>query len=225
MLQMKKTVLLSVLMLLATLVNAQEAKTFFVNMPDSLSPMLTANNRADCVDFLESNMKAEVTNRFGSKTEMTHMTKDYIRLQLTPQSDWQMKVLPLSNGGSVLCAVFTSCAPVCDSRVEFYDENWNLLESDHYLVLPELTDFIVIPEAGEDREKVIDASRDADILLMKADVSDTEPAVIFTFTTPEYLDKETADRLETFVRPSMVYYWKDDNKFVQGDLIEAGVDE
>ena len=33
---------------------AQEAKTFFKNMPDSLSPLLTAVNRADCIDFLES---------------------------------------------------------------------------------------------------------------------------------------------------------------------------
>jgi len=48
---------------------AQEAKTFFKNMPDSLSPLLTAVNRADCIDFLESKMKAEVTNRFGGKSE------------------------------------------------------------------------------------------------------------------------------------------------------------
>ena len=32
---------------------AQEAKTFFKNMPDSLSPLLTAVNRADCIDFLD----------------------------------------------------------------------------------------------------------------------------------------------------------------------------
>lgn len=29
----------------------QEAKKIFVNMPDSLSPLLTAVNRADCIDF------------------------------------------------------------------------------------------------------------------------------------------------------------------------------
>ena len=70
---------------------AQEAKTFFKNMPDSLSPLLTAVNRADCIDFLESKMKAEVTNRFGGKSEMTELAPDYIRIQMTPQSSWQMK--------------------------------------------------------------------------------------------------------------------------------------
>ena len=74
---------------------AQEAKTFFKNMPDSLSPLLTAVNRADCIDFLESKMKAEVTNRFGGKSEMTELAPDYIRIQRTPQSSWQMNLLAL----------------------------------------------------------------------------------------------------------------------------------
>ena len=72
--------------------SAQLAKTCFTNMPDSLSPLLTAVNRADFIDFLESKMKAEVTNRFGGKSEMTELTPDYIRVQVTPQSTWQMKL-------------------------------------------------------------------------------------------------------------------------------------
>ena len=73
--------------------SAQLAKTCFTNMPDSLSPLLTAVNRADFIDFLESKMKAEITNRFGGKSEMTELTPDYIRVQVTPQSTWQMKLL------------------------------------------------------------------------------------------------------------------------------------
>ena len=62
--------------------SAQLAKTCFTNMPDSLSPLLTAVNRADFIDFLESKMKAEVTNRFGGKSDMTELTPDYIRVQV-----------------------------------------------------------------------------------------------------------------------------------------------
>lgn len=32
----------------------------FIAMPDSVAPLLTKVNREDCVDFLASNMKAEV---------------------------------------------------------------------------------------------------------------------------------------------------------------------
>ncbi len=52
---------------------AQEAKTLFVNIPDSLTPLLTKVNREDCIDFLESKMKAQVENRFGKKSEMTEL--------------------------------------------------------------------------------------------------------------------------------------------------------
>ena len=41
---------------------AQEAKTLFVNIPDSLTPLLTKVNLEDCIDFLESKMKAQVEN-------------------------------------------------------------------------------------------------------------------------------------------------------------------
>ena len=50
-----------------TSLQAQEAKAVFVNMPDSLSPLLTKVNREDCIDFLESKMRTSIRNRFGNK--------------------------------------------------------------------------------------------------------------------------------------------------------------
>ena len=107
-----------------TSLHAQEAKTLFVNMPDSLSPLLTKVNRADCVDFLESKMKALVENRFGKKSEMTELGKDYIRMQMSPQTTWQMKVLVLNDTTNIICTISTACAPACDSSIRFYTTDW-----------------------------------------------------------------------------------------------------
>ena len=87
---------------------AQDAKSYFIAMPDSLT-LLSNVNRADCIDFMESNMKAEVTNRLGQKSEMKILTKDYIFIQTSPQSSWQMKVLPLNKKKNVLCVITTQC--------------------------------------------------------------------------------------------------------------------
>ena len=46
---------------------AQEAKTLFINVADSLCPFLTKVKREDCIDVLRSKMKAQVENRFGQK--------------------------------------------------------------------------------------------------------------------------------------------------------------
>ena len=86
---------------------AQEAKTCFKNMPDSICPLLSAVNRADFIDFLESKMKAEVTNSFGGKSEMTELSPDYIHVKMTPQSSWQMKLLPINDSTKVICVVAT----------------------------------------------------------------------------------------------------------------------
>ena len=43
-------------------------RNLFVEMPDTVIPYLSRNNRLDFVDFMDSNMKAEVTNALGGKS-------------------------------------------------------------------------------------------------------------------------------------------------------------
>ena len=48
---------------------AQELRSLFVAMPDSVLPLLTKTNRMDCIDFLDSNMKAEVISMMKAALE------------------------------------------------------------------------------------------------------------------------------------------------------------
>ena len=54
-------------LLFVTHTNAQEMRDIFVEMPDSIIPLLTQSNRADCVDFLDAKMRARVTNKFDGR--------------------------------------------------------------------------------------------------------------------------------------------------------------
>lgn len=187
---------------------AQEAKTYFKNMPDSLSPLLTSVNRADFIDFLDSKMKAEVSNSFGGKSEMTELTSDYIRVKLTPQSTWEMKLLPVNDSTKVICTVSTVCAPACDSHVNFYTTDWKEVSASAYLpALPIMKDFIVEAPDTVDIYKYQEACRQADMLLMKADLSPKDASLTFAFTTPDYMEKESAEKLKPFVRRPITYRW------------------
>ena len=55
----------------------------FKEMPDSLMPYLTKNNRLDMLDFMEAGMKAEVTNRLEGRSVMTFLSADSLFLQLS----------------------------------------------------------------------------------------------------------------------------------------------
>ena len=65
--------------------SAQDLKIseVFKQMPDSLMPYLTANNRLDFIDFMDSNMKAEVSNMTGGTSEMTALTADSLSIRMS----------------------------------------------------------------------------------------------------------------------------------------------
>ena len=100
---------------------AQDIKSLYIALPDSLSPLLTKVNRADFCDFLASNMKAEVKNRFGNVSEMLKLTDDYLSVRISESSREEMKLLPLNDSVKVVCVVRTYLGPVADSKVSFYD--------------------------------------------------------------------------------------------------------
>lgn len=194
----------------------QEAKTLFVNMPDSLSPLLSAVNRADCIDFLESKMKAQVDNRFGGKSEMTDLGKDYIRIQMTPLTTWQMKLLAVNDTTNIICTVSTACAPACDSHFQFYTTNWEELPASNFVTIPSMDAFFVTPDSTA-AYGFENALLQADMELVKADLSKVDSVLTFTLATLDYMEKETAEKLKPFLRRPLVYVWKE-GKFISSDI-------
>jgi len=213
---MKRFLVLIVSVICATSLFAQDAKTLFVNMPDSLTPLLTAVNRADFVDFLESKMKAEVRNRFGQPSEMTDLTPDYIRIKMTTNSNWQMKLLPVNDSVHVVCVVNTACAPVCDSSIRFFSDKWEELPLSDYMDAPVLSDFLIIPDSTQ-RETFDRAAGKVDMLLLESDLSKTENSMMLTLRTPEYMVKEQAYSLKPFLKEPIVYEWVNNRRLVRKD--------
>ena len=184
------------------------AKELFVSMPDSILPTLTSVNRADCIDFLESNMKARVENRFGKTSEMLELANDYIKLSMSPNSTWQMKLLTVNDSTQIIGAISTVCAPVCDSDIKFYDTQWNLLKSKEYLPkTPVIKDFINLSDDASITLDIQNSLLAVDVLLLDAEFNKDNNNLIFNFTTPKYLEKEKAEKLNSVLSPSIIYSW------------------
>ena len=184
----------------------QTAKECFKAMPDSLTPLLSDVNKADFIDFLESKMKAEVTNRLGQKSEMTELTPDYIRMQMTSRSFWQMKMLDVNDSTRVLCTVSTVNVP--DSDIRFYTLGWKELPVASFIQQPAQSDFLSVPDSLDDNG-VQQALSQADMPLVMADLSSKSDTLTFTFTTPRYMDKEANEVLKPFIRPLLKYVWRE----------------
>ena len=188
---------------------AQEARTLFVQMPDSILPLLTAVNRADCIDFLDNHMRAQVTNRFGTHSEMTQLTPDYVAISMTARSTWQMKVLP-ADTTQVICTVSTACGTACDSRIRFYSAAWKELPTEQFLPAPpRMEDFLMPKPDSVDTYRYRDAVQRADMSLVRISLSPDNRTLTFIFDTPAYLEKEAADELKPFIRRALIYDWKE----------------
>lgn len=126
-------VVLLPLLLLSLLSKAQTAtmQEVFKSMPDSLTPYLSANNRLDFIDFIESGMEAKVTNALGGRSVMTDLNERYLRIQLNEASVVQMRLLPVSTPvdgmSQVVCVVQTYGTSGKESSVSFYSCSWKPL--------------------------------------------------------------------------------------------------
>ena len=181
---MKKTLFIIGMLLCVFSLHAQDMKTLFIAMPDSIAPLLTKVNREDCVDFLASNMKAEVKNRFGKVSELKKLTDDYLFLQTTGSSSMEMKLLPLNDSVKVICVINTVCGPVCDSEIRFYSTRWEQLAESDFIRLPSVEAFYLPVDTLTD-EAYVAIREKADMELVKATLSEDKSIISFTYTTPE----------------------------------------
>ena len=109
-------------------------------MPDTLVPFLKENARLDFIDFIESNMKAEVSNSLEGKSELTKLTDNYAMLWLTQASQMEMRLLDtaeeVDSVRQLLCIVCTYGTDIRESTIEFYSLRWRKLATDERVGLP-----------------------------------------------------------------------------------------
>lgn len=209
---MKGRLLLIAVLFCAMPLFAQNMNSVFIAMPDSITPLLSQVNKEDCVDFLDSNMKAEVTNRFGGKTEMKVLTDNYVLMQTTPGSTLEMKLLPVNDSTKVVCMVKTVCASACDSEIRFYASDWSKeLSMDDFLQRPDVEAFY-LPQDSITEEYTLTRKK-ADMDLMKASLSKDDASLTFIYTTPEYMNKEDKEKLLPSLRKEPIVLQWQDGKF------------
>ena len=180
----------------------QTMRAVFSNMPDSIIPVLTKNNRLDCIDFFDSHMKAVVKNRFSQESEMETLTKDYLSFKTSTSSSFEMKLLPVNDSTQIFCLVKHFYGPACDSEISFYNFSWQKLPSSHYISLPDMNDFLVPDSTRASDMSVIDMK------LYQINLDSLSTDLKISFSSLNYLSKENSALLTpSFGGNSILYKW------------------
>ena len=123
---------------LALVVSQASAQTLtmrdvFKQMPDSLMPYLTQNDRLDFIDFIDSDMKAEVTNRMSGSSEMTAITDDSLSIRMSDALRVDMLLMTLDEPMDSLTQVvvfaetFIVDSIYGDTSYHMYSTDWQPL--------------------------------------------------------------------------------------------------
>ena len=120
---MKKFIMAALLAVTFGQVSADGVKMrdVFREMPDSLMPYLSLNNRLDFIDFLDSGMKAEVRNTLGGMSEMTSMADDSLSIRMSDGLRVDMLVM---DSTVVMIETFLVDSIYGESRVNYFTTKW-----------------------------------------------------------------------------------------------------
>ena len=184
---MRKLLLLFLLSVVSCQLSVVKAQTrirdIYASTPDSIFPLLTKNNRLDQIDFRENNMQAVVKNKFDERSELLVLNEQYLKLQLSKHCVVEMRLL----SDSTFCMVQTYNAPASDSRIRFFDANWN--ELPQTIERPSVDEFL-------SKDVDIDARLALQALsLIKASLSESDDTITFELQTSE-LTREQRQKVE-----------------------------
>ena len=176
-----------------------KAKDVFATAPDSIFPLLTTNNRLDCIDLIENNMKATVKNKLEQKTEMTALTDSYLQIKPSERSVVEIKML----NDSVFCLINTCLGPAPDSRISFFTHDWKPYKTT--FPMPHATDFWTsVPDSlAIDANFAQRSLEDLLLIQISADKENTE--LTLTIQTSELSGKEK-EIAQKYVQP-LRYRW------------------
>lgn len=170
----------------------------FAELPDSVFPLMTRNNRLDCIDFIENNMEARVKNKFDEPVMLDTLTADYLLIHTSKKSYVEMKFV--SHGSDTLiCVNRTYLGPVEDSEVRLYNMDWKYLRT---VSRPETKEFFkskdqISPWKPEMADTMRMVRAEAEFLpLIKAKLSPEADGICWMLQTKEFSKgiKKVADK-------------------------------
>jgi hypothetical protein len=193
---------------------AQDMKTLFTNMPDSLAPQLEEAWRKDLIDLFQSGKTARLKNTMEGFSELQALTSDYLRLRTTDRSVMELKRLPLINNTYVICMIITVEGLAPDSRMQFFTTEWERLDGVGSSLNLSVADFLKA-DADTDAVAYKDAVARLDMDLMKYSLSPDNYTLTVAYSTPLYLNANEREAVSPFLKSEPVVYTWNRTAFVR----------
>ena len=198
---MKRFVTIIILALMATAGRADNLRTLFITMPDSITPTLTKSDRLDFLDYMDSGMKARVRNKLGGESVMTRFDENMLSIQTSQSGRMDMLLLKRGKDENLICIIRTVNAKYEDSRLSFFTEDWKSVPADELIELPRIDDYLTKEALKSDS---LDVFKKKSMLRLQS-ITPTDGTLEFRYTSLEDFG-EDAERYKAWFKPEPLRY-------------------
>ena len=183
------------------LVRAEDLRTLFIGMPDSIMPALTKSDRMDFLDYMDSGMKAIAKNKQGGESEMTLLQENKLSVRTSQSGRMDMALFRKKDGSNLICIINTVTARYDDSRLAFFTEKWEPVPLESLIELPQFDDYLTKDALKRDSLEVL---KKESILRLQS-VAVTDNGLEFSYTSLEYIGQD-ADYFSSWFRKEPIRY-------------------
>jgi len=197
---MKSKIVFTILLFNITFYFAQgqTASELFVKLPEPALLPLTVSDRLDLIDLYKAGEKATVKNSFEDSCSIIRLTDNYLQIQ-TGKNTTELFLLPMINDSKIVGLIQTVCAPVCDSRLEFYTTTWKKLAPSVFITFAGKNDFLK-DSVNIDNEEVKNVLIPLDISLMQLHYDPEKQELQQYYTTPKYLSEPDRAKIKPYLK-------------------------
>lgn len=184
----------------------------FISMPNEFYLLLTKEKRTLLLTEYKSDTAVAIKNLFGGYSQLNTVDSiaNFISVRDTKQSQLDFKVVQKNDSTFFMVLIFTTCAPVCDSYVNFFDSKWNLLQKS---LLPPVTiaNFLNVEKIKADGLTEALVTERIGAAFIKMEFEKGTDTLLVSLQSEKFMDKENYTRLKKYLSTeTLVFAWNKD---------------
>ena len=183
------------------------ASRAFVESKAPAMNLLRETTRRDMLDYLAADTLARVQNALDGESQLLRpVTADFLKVQLTPISTMEFRVLP-GKKGQIVAAVYTigGGTTAADSDVRFYDTEMKELKRDKIFKPALLEDFL--NHEGRNHKEKETLLELIPFPTVEYNLSPDSTTLTARLTVESYMGKEDYEKVKPYLQPQISYTW------------------
>lgn len=183
------------------------ARYVFANLHTTALEILPASIRLDLLDYWDVDSIYKASNVLGGISWIDQLTDSYAKIQISPVSNLQIKILPDKKGKLAMTIYTVGDDPqAADSEVRFYDESLSQLPVEKYLTVPPVKDFFEIPKGSATKMKEIEEMIPFPTIAYTAFPDNDNLSA--RLTVEQFINRDDWNIAKLFLKPSFIMEWK-----------------